>query len=81
MDSTEQLKGSIDDLYQEYWSIHSAMIGKGHTPLEIAAILVAQSMSIYKTVLDPEDYDQMVDDISNLRYNVQELKLEEGRYH
>ncbi len=57
------------------------MIDKGHTPLEIAAILVAQSMSIYKTILDPEDYDQMVDDISELRYNVQELKLHEGHYH
>ncbi len=81
MESTEKSKSGIDDLYQDYWSIHAAMIDKGHTPLEIAAILVAQSMSIYKTILDPEDYDQMVDDISELRYNVQELKLHEGHYH
>ncbi len=81
MNSTDESEHTIDDLYQEYWSIHSAMMDQGHTPLEIAAILVAQSMSIYKTVLDSEDYDKMVDDISRLRYNVQELKLHEGSYH
>lgn len=72
---------SIDNLYQEYWIIHSAMFDKGHSPLEVAAILVAQSMSIYKTVLDSDDYDKMVDDISRLRYNVKELRPEEGHYH
>jgi hypothetical protein len=74
-------KDSIEDLYQEYWIIHSAMIDKGNSPLEIAAILVAQSMSIYKTVLDSDDYDKMVDDISRLRYNVKELTQEQGNYH
>ncbi len=81
MDLDNEEKGSIEDLYQDYWTIHAAMIGKGHTPLEIAAILVAQSMSIYKTVLDDDEYNKMVDDISRLRYNVKELKLEEGYYH
>jgi hypothetical protein len=72
---------TIDDLYQDYWAIHAQMIDKGHAPLEIAAILVAQSMSIYKTILDNEDYDKMVDDISRLRYNVKEIKQEQGHYH
>lgn len=74
-------KDTIDDLYQDYWAIHAQMINKGHAPLEIAAILVAQSMSIYKTVLDTEDYDKMVDDISRLRYNVKEIKPEQEHYH
>jgi hypothetical protein len=72
---------SIDELYQEYWIIHSAMIDKGHGPLEIAAILIAQSMSIYKTVLANEEYDKMVDSISDMRYNVKELTLDQGNYH
>lgn len=71
----------LDELYQDYWAIHSQMIEKGHNPLEIAAILVAQSMSIYKTVLDTDDYDKMVDDISNMRYNVKELTPDQGNYH
>ena len=74
-------KDAIDDLYQEYWIIHSAMIDQGHSPLEIAAILVAQSMSIYKTVLDSKEYDKMVDSISDMRYNVKELTPEQGHYH
>lgn len=72
---------SIEDLYQDYWAIHSQMIDKGHSPLEIAAILVAQSMSIYKTVLDYNEYDKMVDSISEQRYNVKELIPEQGHYH
>jgi hypothetical protein len=72
---------SINELYQDYWAVHAQMISKGHSPLEIAAILVAQSMSIYKTVLDPKDYDKMVDDISKMRYNVKELTPEQGNYH
>ena len=72
---------SIDELYQNYWIIHSQMIDKGYDPLEIAAILVAQSMSIYKTVLNTGEYDKMVDSISDMRYNVKELKLDQGHYH
>jgi uncharacterized coiled-coil DUF342 family protein len=72
---------SIDELYQNYWTIYSQMINKGHGPLEIAAILMAQSMSIYKTVLDSEEYDKMVDSISNMRYNVKELTPDQGHYH
>lgn len=72
---------NIDDLYQEYWTYHAAMLDKGHSPLEIAAILTAQSMSIYKTVLDAGEYDKMVDSISDMRYNVKELTLEQGHYH
>lgn len=71
----------LENLYQDYWAFHATMIDKGYTALEIAAILVAQSMSIYKTVLDEDDYNAMVDSISNMRYNVKELKLDQGRYH
>ena len=72
---------NIEDLYQDYWAIHAQMIDKGNSPIEIAAVLVAQAMSMYKTVLDADEYDKMVDSISNLRYNVKELKPEEGHYH
>ena len=81
MQSTDNLDDGIENLYQEYWVFHSAMIDKGYSPLEVAAILVAQSMSIYKTVLDAKEYDKMVDSISDMRYNVKELKPEEGKYH
>jgi hypothetical protein len=71
----------LEDLYQDYWAMHSSMIDKGHSPIEIAAILVAQSMSIYKTVLDVEEYNKMVDSISNMRDQVKILSPDQGNYH
>ena len=71
----------LESLYEDYWTHHATMIDKGYTALEIAAVLVAQSMSIYKTVLDEEQYNMMVDSISDMRYNVKELKPNQGKYH
>lgn len=71
----------LENLYQEYWAFHASMIEKEHNPIEIAAILVAQALSIYKTILEPSEYEQMVDSISDSRDKVQELKIEQGLLH
>lgn len=70
----------IEDLYQEYWSIHSEKLDK-HDPLEVAAVLLAQAMSLYRTVLDTDDYNKMVDSISKRRNEVKTLTPEQGNYH
>jgi hypothetical protein len=70
----------LEDLYQEYWMIHSQKLSQ-HDPLEVAAVLVAQAMTIYKTVLDDTDYNKMVDDISTMRDRVKILTSEQGHYH
>ena len=72
---------NLQKLYQDYWAFHASMIDKEHNPMEIAAILVAQAMSIYKTVLSPDEYEQMVDSISNSRDKVQRLEPEQGVLH
>lgn len=81
MNDVKDTNIDLDTLYQDYWSIHSSMIDKGHSPIEIAAVLVAQSLSIYKTVLDISEYHKMVDSISDSRDKVKELNLEQGHYH
>jgi hypothetical protein len=81
MNAEKNTNTDLDNLYQDYWVIHSSMIDKGHSLIEIAAILVAQSMSIYKTVLDDSEYNKMIDSISNSRDKVIELKPEQGHYH
>ena len=81
MNAEKNTNTDLDNLYQDYWVIHSSMIDKGHSPIEIAAILDAQSMSIYKTVLDDSEYNKMIDSISNSRDKVIELKPEQGHYH
>jgi len=81
MNDARNIDTDLDALYQDYWSIHSSMIDKGHSPIEIAAILVAQSLSIYKTVLDNSEYNKMVDSISDSRDKVKELNPDQGYYH
>jgi hypothetical protein len=80
MNEDNSSDSGLDDLYQEYWMIHSQKLGT-HDPLEVAAVLMAQAMTIYKTVLDDTDYNRMVDDISKMRDRVKILTPEQGHYH
>jgi len=72
---------NLQNLYQDYWAYHASMIDKEHDPMEIAAILVAQAMSIYKTILDPDEYNSMIDSISESRDKVQRLEPSDGVLH
>lgn len=80
-DISNQSTNELEDLYQDYWAFHADMIGKDHNPIEIAAILVAQAMSIYKTVLSADEYELIVDSISDSRDKVQKLELGLGVLH
>lgn len=66
--------GSPEELYSKYMAFHSVMLEK-HRPLEIAAIMMTQALSIYRTILSEEEYQKMVDNISDLR---DQVKIFEG---
>lgn len=70
----------LDDLYQEYWLVHNQKL-EHHDPLEVAAVLLAQAMTIYRTVLDEDDYNKMVDSIDHMRNDVKIITQEQGHYH
>jgi hypothetical protein len=70
----------IEELYQDYWMIHAQKLEK-HDPIEVAAVLLAHAMTLYKTVLDDEDYNKMVDDIGRMRDQVKTLTPDLGHYH
>jgi hypothetical protein len=76
-ETTDQL----ENLYQDYWAFHATMIDKEHSPMEIAAILVAQALSIYKTVLEEDEYNSIVDSISDSRDQVIKLTPDMGVVH
>lgn len=74
------LDNGIEKLYQDYWAIHAQKLDS-HSPIEIAAVLMAHAMTLYKTVLDDDDYNKMVDDIGRMRNDVKPLTPDQGFYH
>ena len=59
----------LQKLYDQYLDFTDHMCSE-HGPLEVAAIMMAQSLTIYKSALGEEEYNLMVDNISNSRNKV-----------
>jgi hypothetical protein len=59
----------LQKLYEQYLEFNDQMCSE-YSPLEVAAIMMAQSLTIYKSALDEEEYNLMVDNISNSRNKV-----------
>lgn len=78
---TENDKSSaFESLYQSYWQLHNEHLAS-HSPLEIAAILMTQSLTIYKTVLSEDEYHKMVDNISDMRDKIKTLNQDTNYLH
>ena len=69
MDSGNELYEISDRMYE----LTGKLIEEGQKPFAIAAIYVMIAMQIYRTMLSEEDYNEMVDTISNNRNEVQTL--------
>ncbi len=66
---------SDDDLqtiYDQYLSFTGLMVEE-YDAMSVAAIMMAQALSIYRTSLDEIDYNKMVDSISSSRSIVQKF--------
>jgi len=61
---------SHDELYKKYMAFNEIMLEE-YEPIEIAAIMTAQALSLYKTVLSKEEYYKMVDYIYDRKDEVQ----------
>lgn len=59
--------------YQEYMLTTDTLLGQGVTALELAPIMVKLGLEIYKTIMSEEDYNRMVDFISDNRNEIQDL--------
>jgi hypothetical protein len=55
-----------EELYSKYIKFTEIML-EGYDSLEIAGVMTAQALSIYRTVMTEEEYNQMVDSISDSR--------------
>lgn len=60
----------IDDLYQRVFAISVKLMNNGEKPLNLAGVLLAQAMRLYKTCLSEEDFLLMVEAIKDTAKDV-----------
>lgn len=65
----------IEDLYNSYLHFTDKMVGE-YDPVEVAAIMIIQALSIYRTVLSDDEYNNMVDNISDRRDQVKTFETQ-----
>ena len=62
-------KDSTDELYEKYMAFNRIMLEE-YQPMELAAIMVIQGLSFYRTVMEDEDYQRIVKTIYDKRDSV-----------
>lgn len=60
----------LEDLYREIATHTAEYIKNGHDVLAVSALMVRIGLELYKTSLDDEGYDKMVDFISENRNQI-----------
>ncbi len=60
--------------YHEFMSLTDKLLGEDVKAIEIAPILIKLGLEIYKTVMNQDDYNRMVDFISDHRDEINDLK-------
>jgi hypothetical protein len=66
------MSDNLNELYDSYLEFTSEMVER-FGPMEVAAIMMTQALSIYRTSLDEIDYNNMVDNISSSRDKVKKF--------
>lgn len=57
------------ELYTKYMAFNNVML-EDYEPIEIAAIMVVQALSLYRTVMNDEDYQKITKSIYDKRNSV-----------
>lgn len=64
---------NLVNTYNEFMILTDKLLGEDVKAIEIAPILIKLGLEIYKTVMSPDDYDRMVDFISDHRDEINDL--------
>jgi hypothetical protein len=67
------MDNTLEEIYAKLWTVISEF-PEHYEPLEVAGVMAAQAMTIYKTVLTPEEYELMAESIYNSRDKVKKLE-------
>lgn len=74
-DKTDEL--DYQACYDSIMKTVGELLGKDVDPLMVAAVISTIGFSLYRTMLDDDDYDEMVDAMSNLRDQIKTIQQEE----
>lgn len=70
---------NLEKIYEDYWTLTVNMIENGSRPMAVAGVMLAQALSIYKTVLKPSEFEMMVDTISDSRDDVKAITIDTSK--
>jgi hypothetical protein len=51
------------------------LLKNGKSPMIVAGVMTAMALGVYKSILQPNEYDSMMDSISGSRNQIQSLAL------
>lgn len=68
-----KMDNNLEELYGKLWIVISDLSEK-YEPLEVAGVMTAQAMTIYKSILSPEEYEMMAESIYNTRDKIKKLE-------
>lgn len=57
------------------FKLAAEQIAAGYDPLEVASVFATQALALYRTLLDDEGYDCVVEHIKNSRHLVPRISL------
>lgn len=60
----------LQTLYEQYFEFTDHMVSQ-YSSSAVAAVMMAQALSIYRTTMSEQDYNNMIDSISAKRHKVQ----------
>ncbi len=70
------MKDSTEKLYEDLFQfVSEKTLTDGHSGLEIAAVLVAQALTIYTTILSESDFNDIMSEIYNSRDRIRKLDV------
>ena len=68
-----KMDNNLEEIYAKLWAVISEF-PEHYEPTEVAGVLAAQAMTIYKTILSPEEYELMAESIYDSRNKVKKLE-------
>ncbi len=66
----------LEDLYYALVKITADLTTAGYNSMEISAVMTRVALQIYKTTLSEQDYNRMVDVISQSRNEIEKFSLD-----